>query len=333
MKLREAALILTVALALLAAPLVAGAQQSAKVHTIGYLSQFSGPAGPPSFLMKTFLERLRELGYVEGKNIAIEYRYTEGKNERLPELVAELTRLKVDIIVTETGMAAVHAKKATQTIPIVMGGSGDAVAQGLVASLAHPGGNVTGVTTLSPTASRKRLQLLTEVVPNLTHVGVFWGGVSAPVPDREWAETRALAQQLKVQLSSFKGLPLADLPGVFAEAVRQQVQAIVLFDVPTLVLTAAPRMAELALQNRLPLISFYPNFPQQGGLMSYGPDGLEIFRQVATYVDRILKGANPADLPVEQPAKFQLVINLKTAKALGLTIPQSALSQADRVIE
>jgi len=311
---------------------VADAQQPGKVPTIGYLSQSSGSAGPPSPQLTAFLEGLRELGYVEGKNIAIEYRFTEGKNDRLPELAAGLARLKVDIIVTEMGMAALHAKKATQTIPIVMGVSGDPVSMGLVASLAHPGGNVTGLTDMAPLLSGRRLQLLTEAVPKLTHVGVLWDGGGSPVPDREWAETHAVAQQLKVQLYSLKARGPADLPGAFAEAARQHIQAVLLFDMPTLVSAAAAQIAELALQNRLPTMSSFRGLTRQGGLMSYTANVVELNRRAATYVDRILKGANPADLPVEQATKFVLVINLKTAKALGLTIPQSVLIQAE-VIE
>jgi putative ABC transport system substrate-binding protein len=312
---------------------VAGAQQPGKIiPRIGYLMQQSAPAGSPSRLLEAFLEGLRELGYVEGKNVAIEYRYTEGKNERLPELVAELARLKVDIIVVETDMAALQAKKATQTIPIVMTGSSDPVSEGLVSSLAHPGGNVTGLTSLSPATIGKRLQLLAEVVPNLTNVGVLWDGVSSPLSDREWAEMRAAAQQLKVQLYSLKASGPAEFPRAFAEAVRQQVQAIFPFDTWAIHVAAA-QIAELAIQNRLPMVSFYMSFPRQGGLMSYGWNPLESFRRAATYIDRILKGAKPADLPVGQPTKFVLWINLKTAKALGLTIPQSVLSQAERVSE
>jgi len=334
MKPREAMLSLTLTLVFLAAPLVADAQQPGKVPTIGYLTQFSGSAGPPSLDLEAFLDGLRELGYVEGKNIAIEYRFTEGKNDRLPELAAELARLNVDIIVTETGMAALHAKKATQTIPIVMGNSGDAVSLGLVASLAHPGGNVTGMTAMTPALIGRRLQLLTEVVPKLTNVGVLWAGGSHPVSDREWADTRAAAQPLKVQLYSLVARHPADLPGAFAEAVQQHIQAVLMFDVPALSTDATvAQIAELALQNRLPMMSYVPKFAHQGGLMAYGVYMSELYRRAATYVDRILKGANPADLPVEQPTKFVLVINLKTAKALGLTIPQSVLNQADRVIE
>jgi len=316
------------------AKLKAEAQQPVKVPRIGYISQYSGAAGPPSGSIKAFLEGLGELGYVEGKNIAIEYRFTEGKNERLPELAAELARQKVNIIVTETGWAAQQAKKVTQTIPIVMEGSADAVSQGLVASLAHPGGNVTGLTALHPATSGKRLQLLAEVVPKLTHVGVLWAGGSSPVADREWEETRAAAQPLNVQLYSVEARSAAELPAAFAKAVRQRVQAILLFNVPSLETSAAAaQVAAVAVQNRLPTMGLSSLFPRQGCLMSYGLRSLELSRRAATYVDRILKGANPADLPVEQPAKSVLVVNLKTAKALGLTIPQSLLSRADEVIQ
>jgi putative tryptophan/tyrosine transport system substrate-binding protein len=332
MKPREVLFILI--LAFLMVPIVANAQQPGKIPRIGYLSQFSGPAGPPSAALKAFLEGLGELGYVEGKNIAIEYRYTEGKNDRLPVLAAELVALKVDLIVTETGRAALEAKKATRTIPIVMEGSGDAVGQGLVASLAHPGGNVTGLTALSPATAGKRLQLLAEVVPKLTHVGILWGGAGFPVTDRELAETRSAAQPLNVQVSLFDVQSAADLPGAFAVAARQNVQALLLFDMPLLSTNAtAAQIAELTTQNRMPMMFQVPVFVQEGGLISYGVKFTELIRKAATYVDRILKGANPADLPVEQPTKFMMVINMKAAKALNLTIPQSVLSQADQVIE
>jgi putative ABC transport system substrate-binding protein len=313
---------------------VADAQQPGKVPTIGYLSQYSGSAGPPSNSLEAFLQGLRELGYVEGKNIAIEYRFTEGKIDRLPEVAAELARLKVDIIVVETGMAAGHAKKATQTIPIVMEASGDAVSQGLVASLDHPGGNVTGLTALSPTTIGKQLQLLAEVVPNLTNVGVLWDGSSTPMRDRAWAETRAAAQPLKVQLYRLKASGPAEFPGAFAEAVRQKIQAVLMFDVsPWATSAATAQLTELAVQHRLPMMFPFPGYADQGGLMAYGVKVSDLNRRAATYVDRILKGANPVDLPVGQPTKFDLVINLKAAKAIDLTIPQSVLSQADRVIE
>jgi len=280
------------------------------------------------------LEGLRELGYVEGKNIAVEYRYTEGKIDRLPEVAAELARLNVDIIVVETGMAAGHAKKATQTIPIVMEASGDAVSQGLVASLAHPGGNVTGLTALSPTVIVKQLQLLAEAVPKLTNVGVLWNGVKSPLSDRAWAETRAAATPMKVQLVSLKASNPEEFQGAFAEAAREHVQAVLMFDVsPWATTAAAAKLAELAVQNRLPMMFPFPFYADQGGLMSYGVNVIELNRRAATYVDRILKGAKPADLPVGQPSKFDFVINLKAAKAIELKIPQSLVSQANRVIE
>ena len=217
-----------------------------------------------------------------------------------------------------------------------MGVSGDPVTLGLVASLDHPGGNVTGLTWLTTATIGRRLQLLAEVVPKLTHVGVLWSGISTPMTDREWADTRAAAQPLKVQLFSLTARGPEELPGAFAEAARQHVQAVFMFDVPPLAsATAAARIAELALKNRLPMISIFPLLTERGGLMSYSSDIFfpELSRRAATYVDRILKGAKPADLPVEQPTKFELVINLKTAKALGLTIPQSVLKQVDRVFE
>jgi putative tryptophan/tyrosine transport system substrate-binding protein len=334
MKSRKVVLSIILLIILIGVPFVSDAQQPGKIPKIGYLSQFSGPAGPPSAALKSFLEGMGELGYVEGKNIAIEYRFTEGKNDRLPVLAGELVELKVDLIVTETGGAAVQAKKVTQTIPIVMEGSGDAVGQGLVASLAHPGGNVTGLTALSPATAGKRLQLLAEVVPKLTHVGGLWGGAGFPVTDRELEETRAAAQPLNVQVSLFEVRSAADLPGAFAEAPRQNVQALLLFDMPPLNTSAtAAKMAELTSQNRMPMMFQVPIFVQAGGLISYGVKFTDLNRKAATYVDRILKGANPADLPVEQPTKFMLVINMKAAKALNLTIPQLVLSQADQVIE
>ena len=320
------------AVGLVVTPFLADAQQQGKVPTIGYLAQFSGPAGPPSATIKAFLDGLQDLGYVDGKTIAIEYRYTEGKSDRLPDLATELVRLKVDVIVTETGSAALHMKKATQTIPIVMQASADAVTQGLVASLDRPGGNVTGLTALSPAVSGKRLQLLAEVVPKLTKVGVLWSG--GPAAEREWAETRAAAQPLQVQLYSLKVAGAADFPSVFAEAAQKDVQALLLFDVGGMLTAAvATQLADLAVQHHLPIMGWSPRFADGGNLIGYGVNGLALCRRAASYVDRILKGANPAELPVEVPTRFELAINLKAAKALDLTIPQTVLSQADRVIE
>ena len=310
------------------------AQQPARVPTLGYLSQTSSPAGPKSGNNDAFLRGLTELGYVDGKNIAIEYRYTEGKNDRLPALAAELATLKVDIIVTETGGAAVEAKKATQTIPIVMQNSGDAVAIGVAASLDRPGGNVTGLTSISSAGAAKRLQLLAELVPNLTKVGVLWGGPGFVVTDQEWAQTKEAAGPLNVQLHSLVASDSAGLPAAFAEAKRQQVQAIIQFDAPILTTTpAVTQSVEFALANRLPMM-FQSQYPvRNGGLIAYGVNNMEQSRRAAGYVDRILKGAKAGDLPVGTPEKFVLLVNQKTAKGIGLTIPPSILSKADTIIE
>ena len=313
---------------------VVDAQQPARIPTLGYLSQYSGPAGPKPPVLQAFLRGLTELGYVEGKNIAIEYRYTEWKSDRVPALLTELVSQKVDIIVVETGLAALEAKKVTQTIPIVMLNSGDAVAIGLAASLDRPGGNVTGLTSLSSSGAAKRLQLLAELVPNLTHVGVLWRGPVTVGMEREWAQTKEAAGPLNVQLHSLVTSDPAGLPAALAEAKRQQVQAIVQFDMAFL--TTAPTTAqtiEFTLTNRLPVMFQSQTVIRQGGLISYGADGLEQSRRAAGYVDRILKGAKAGDLPIGTPEKFLLLVNLKTARAIGLTIPPSILSRADIVIE
>jgi putative ABC transport system substrate-binding protein len=238
----------------------------------------------------------------------------------------------VDLIVTETGTAALRAKDATQTIPIVMEGSADAVTQGLVASLARPGGNVTGLTALSPAVSGKRLQLLAEVVPKLAQVGVLTSG--GPAAEREWTETQTAAQPLQVQLTALKIGSAADFPGAFAEAARQNLQALVLFDIGGMQTAAViTQLAQLSTQHHLPMMFQGPGAVRQGGLMAYAPDFADLCRRAATYVDRILKWGNPAELPVGEPTKFILAVNLKAAKALDLTIPQSVLSQATVVIE
>jgi len=326
-------LLLTAFLALFTADAL-DAQQPARIPTLGYLSQYSGPAGPKHPVLQAFLRGLTELGYVEGKNIAIEYRYTELPSDRVPALVTELVNQKVDIIVIETGLAAIEAKKVTQTIPIVMLFSSDAVAAGLVASLDRPGGNVTGLTSLSSAGAAKRLQLLAELVPNLTHVGVLWRGPVTVGMEREWAQTLEAAGPLNVQLHSLVTSDPAGLPTALAEAKRQQVQAIVQFD--TAFLVTAPTTAqtiEFTLTNRVPVMFQSQIVIRQGGLISYGVDGLEQSRRGAGYVDRILKGAKAGDLPIGTPEKFVLLVNLKTAKAIGLTIPPSILSRADTVIE
>jgi len=282
--------------------------------------------------MQAFLQGLSELGYVEGKNIAIEYRYTEGRNDRLPALAAELVGLKADIIITETGTGALRAQGATRTIPIVMETSNDAVGQGIIASLDHPGGNITGLTSVASDLAGKRLQLLAEVVPNLAHVGVLWAGGSGPVSDREWAQTRAAAGPLNVQLHSLEARDQAAISEAFAEANRQHVQAILQFDVNAYG-ASATQLADLAVKNQVPMMFQDPGFVRKGGLIAYGVNNADLARRAASYVDRILKGANPADLAVGMPDKFVLTVNLNTAKGLGLNIPQSVLSQADKVDE
>lgn len=283
--------------------------------------------------MGLFRQALHDLGYVDGRNVGFESRYAEGKPERLPELATELVRLKVDVIVASAGVAALAAKKATPTIPIVMMASGDAVRQGIVASLARPGGNVTGLTLISPELSQKRLAILREILPRVSHVGVLWCGPnSGPVGRQEWAETQAAAKSLDMQLSSLEAASRDELASVFALAAKQRVQAVLMFDCSRLNPSVA-QIVELSREHGLPGMYPFPRFAEAGGLVGYGSNELDRPVRTASYVDRILKGAKPADLPVEQPVKFDLAINLKTAKALRLTIPQSLLLRADRVIE
>ena len=328
MRLIGLAVILTVSLIL--APLAAGAQQSARVYRLGFLSMRSGPTDNPH--LDAFRQGLRELGYLEGRNVVLEVRYAAGSEEKLPGLAAELVRLNVDVIVAQSGVASTAAKNASKTIPIVMASSGDAVRQGLVASLARPGGNVTGLTLVSPELSQKRLEMLREMLPKLSRVGVLWCGGTNVVPESEWAETRAAADVLKLKLSSLEAPSSRDLASAFDLAARQRVEAIIVFDCSRLHPSAA-RITELSMKSRLPALYPFSFYTDVGGLMSYGPSVQEAAHRAAGYVDKILRGAKPADLPVEQPTKFELVINVKTAKALGLTIPQSILVRADQVIE
>jgi putative ABC transport system substrate-binding protein len=317
------------AVSLFAASLAAHAQQAGKVHRIGYL----GLAAPTGQYPRLELLRrgLAELGYVEGRNVVLEVRLAGGA-EQFPKLAAELVRLKVDVIVTTTGTLTSAAKNATRTIPIVMMASGDAVGQGLVASLARPGGNVTGLTMISHEVSGKRLEALREMLPKLSRVGVLWCGDSNPVTQQQWTETKAAADVLGLQLSSLEAPRAEKLESALARAGDLGVQAIVVFDCSTLH-PNSDRIVALAAKRRLPGMYPFPRYVDGGGLMSYGAADPDAPRRVAIYVDKILKGARPADLPVEQPTTFELVINLKTAKALGLTVPQSLLVRADRVIQ
>ena len=272
---------------------------------------------------------LGALGYVEGQNIIFEHRYAEGRPERLPDLAGDLVRSKPDLIIAAGGDVAPFAKRATGTIPIVMITSADPVQGGLVASLARPGGNVTGVTFVSSDLAGKRLQFLKEAAPGVTRVAVLW---NPDHPDGEFPATLAAGRSLGVQVQSIEVRGRDDFAGAFAAANRERMEAVIVVSSRLMTQNRA-RILDLATQNRLLLVSGWGPWAAEGGLLSYGPDLDAVIRRSATYVDRILKGAKPADLPVEQPTRFELIINLKTAKTLGLTIPPSLLSRADRVIE
>ena len=313
-------------LALALAPLVAEAQPAEKLARIGYLSLGSAADTP-----KALLQGLRELGYVEGQNLVIEYRYAEGKAERLPDLAAELVSLKVDIIVAGGTPPPLAAKRATTTIPIVMTSAGDPVGSGLVASLAKPGGNVTGLSTFTRDLAAKRLQLLKEVVPVISRVAVLWNAAN-PYAVLNMRETEAAARTLGLQVQSLEVRGPDDFEKALPAAISGRAGALFVVDNP-LVFVARLRVADFAIRTRLPMTAFYKPFAEAGGLMTFGASLADLYRCAATYVDKILKGVKPADLPVEQPTKFELVINLKTARALGLTLPQSILLRADQVID
>jgi len=306
------------------------AQQVGKVNRIGFLD--ASTASGSAVLVKAFLQGLSKLGWIEGKNITIEYRFAEQKRERLPELAADLVRLKVDLIVVSGQSPALAAKHASTSIPIVMANSGDPVGAGLVASLARPGGNVTGLSGLATELNTKRLEILKDAVPKLARVGLLWPGDRGIGADLQLKELRAAAQALKLSLEEIEAQPgSTGLDSAFRTAKEKQVNAIIPFS--TLRFFAErKRIVELAGKYRLPAIYFQKEFVDEGGLMFYGVDYDDSYRRAATYVDKILKGAKPADLPVEQPMKFELVINLKAAKQIGLTIPPNVLARADRVI-
>jgi putative ABC transport system substrate-binding protein len=321
------AFLATAGVGLVSAPAVARARQAGKIHRIGFLSLQSGL----TFTTEAFRLGLRELGYVEGRNVIIEYRWAAQKEERLPELAADLVRIKVEVIVTSAAPPIEAAKRATSTIPIVMAAAADPVGSGFVASLARPGGNVTGLTALSTDLAGKRLQLARELVPKATRVAVLaYHGTSATRLFLE--QMRAAAQQLGAQLVVQEVHEDGDLPGAFATMQRERAESLIV-QVSPFSADNAKRIIELAAQHRLPAMYDVRGFVDAGGLVSYGPSLPEMFRRAAFYVDRILKGAKPADLPVEQPTTFELVINLKTAKALGLTLPPSLLGRADQVIQ
>jgi ABC-type uncharacterized transport system substrate-binding protein len=316
---------------ILAVPLAAEALQAGKVPRIGYVS--TNLAAVPH-LVEAFRQGLRELGYVEGRNIVIEYRSAEGHLERFPSLVAELVALQVDVILVANTRAALAAEQATRTLPIVFASVPDPVKEGLVKSLARPGGNITGVSILAAELVGKRLELLKQAVPRATRIAVLWHpGDYVERTERDMLkEAEAVARALGVRLQFVGARAPEHFDKAFAEMATARADALTVL--PSVQFsTEVRRLADLTAKNRLPAVFPVREFVDAGALMSYGPDFADGYRRAATYVDRILKGAKPADLPVEQPTKFELVINLKTAKALGLTIPQSVLVRADQVIE
>jgi putative ABC transport system substrate-binding protein len=313
---------------LLAAPLAAEAQQSGKGWRIGVLE--GTPVAPNAANLEAFRQGLRELGYVERRDYEIEYRSADGRTDRFPDLVAELVRLKVDLIVTRGTTGALAAKNATRTIPIVMATSGDPVAVGLVASLARPGGNVTGLSSINAELVGKRLGLLKEAIPGIARIAVVLN-LSNPTLVTQRKQIEVAARSLGFQAQLLDVRKPEDLRRAFDTAVKQRADAVHV-GLDFLAQSNLGRIVDLAAKHRLPTIYSTRDFVDAGGLMAYGVSRLEMYRHAATYVDKIFKGAKPGDLPVEQPTKFELVINLKTAKALGLTIPQSLLLRADEVI-
>jgi len=326
---KTAVLSTLVAWVVLAVGVAAEAQQPKKVPGIGYLSTNSSSTNPAR--TEAFRQGLRQLGYVEGKNIVIEWRYAEGKPDRLPALAAELVRLRVDVIVTGGPVPTRAAKETTSTIPIVMAQDSDPVGSGFVASLARPGGNITGLATLAPELSGKQLELLKEIVPRLSRVAVFGNSIN-PVNAQMLREAEIAARAFKVQLQYLDVLDPKDIETAFRAASKERAEAVLAL--PSFLLNSQRKqVVDLAVKSRLPAIYDRREFVDDGGLTSYATNFADLARRAATYVDKILKGAKPADLPVEQPTKFELIINLKAAKQIGLTIPPDVLARADLVIK
>jgi putative ABC transport system substrate-binding protein len=318
--------LLTSLAGVLAAPLAAEAQPAGRVYRLGILA-----STPTPHLQEAFRQGLRDLGWIESQNITVEYRYSEARFERLPDLMAQLIRSKVDVIVAWDGLAAGAAKQATKSIPIVVLIHGDPVGSGHVASLAKPGGNLTGLGGFFPVLAAKRLELIKQAIPGLARVAVLWHPAN-PVKQLDWKATQAAALALALTIQSREVRSSEDFPGVFQAIRRERPDALMTLEDP-LIFRHRTMIVEFAARDRLPAIYALREFTDVGGLMTYGVDVTDLFRRGATFVDKILKGAKPADLPIEQPTKFDLVINLKTAKALGLTIPPSLLAGADQVIE
>ena len=326
MKLTRVALTVGFVLSILAGPLAADAQPAGKVARLGVLL-FSTPAADP--FLPACLAGLRDLGYVEGRNVVLEYRYAEGQPARVGELALQIASLKPDVIVVLGGDMVPFVKNATATIPVVMVTSVDPVEAGVVGSFARPGGNLTGVAFVSSETAGKRLQILKEAVPSLTRVAVLW---TPDHPDGEYRNTEATARRLGIHIQSLEVRRPGDFDGAFQAAMRERAEALVVAS-SRFMNANRSRVEEFAGKQRIPLVTSWGPWARAGSLMSYGPDLDTLVRRAATHVDKILKGAKPADLPVEQPTKFELVINMKTAKALGLTIPPSLLLRADQVIE
>ena len=320
----------TLCILFLAFTFPANAQQPTKIARIGFLSS-TGDIRNPGLSVEAFRQGLRNLGYVEQKNILVEYRYAEGKQDRLPELVAELVNLKPDVLVLTALTAVQAAKQVTKTIPIVMVILSDPVATGLVQSLAHPGGNITGISRLTRELGGKRLELLQESIPKVSRVGVIWDA-DAPGAASAFHKYEATARSLTIELQS---LPIKgaapDLENTFRNAVKDRLGALVIVN-NALVRRNSKQIAELAIKNRLPSMGETSNYVEAGGLVAYSANDADNYSRAAVFVDKILRGANPANIPVEQPTKFDLVINLKTAKQIGATIPPNVLARADRVI-
>ena len=321
---------ITLALVGLFNPVAAEAQQAAKIARIGYLGL--NPAASPR-LTEALLQGLRDLGYVEGRNVVIEWRSAEGKLERLPALAAELAALKIDVIVAGGQPQALAAKQATRTIPIVFASAPDPVESGLVTSFARPGGNITGLSNVGQDLVGKRLELLKQAVPKVSRVAVLWHpDERGERSEKDMKEAEVAARALGVRLQFVAARGPADFDRAFSEMTRARAGALTV-QLSATFYTERRRLVDLAAKNRLPAVYPWRESVDVGGLMAYGPDQADLFRRAATYVDRILKGARPSDLPVEEPTKFELVVNLKAAKALGVTIPQSVLGRADQVIE
>jgi len=307
------------------------AEQTGKVFRIGFLDPST--VASMAAQLEAFRQELRKLGWIEGKNISIEYRYAEGKLDRYPELAADLVRLKVDLIVASGGATPLAAKRATSTIPIVMTSTGDPVSQGLVSSLARPGGNVTGNSSLSPELNTKRLEILKDAVPKLAQVGLLWGPGGSVLSDLQLKELRSAAVALKLKLEEIETQPDAKgLESAFKTVKQKQVGAIMTTP-GNRFFAERKRIVELAVKYGFPAIYPQKEFVDEGGLMSYGADYIDLYRRAAVYVDKILKGAQPADLPVQQATKFEFVINLKAAKQIDLTIPPEVLARANKIIK